>query len=70
MQRLSGIQGRLSNGVSEWARKWALPDDLMHRYGKKRMMQPVRKTVMTTMQPVRKTVMTISRGTKKTVTQK
>jgi hypothetical protein len=35
-QRLSGIQGRLSNGVSEWAKKWALPDDLMHRYGKKK----------------------------------
>ncbi len=27
VQRLSGIQRRLSNGVSEWARKWALPDD-------------------------------------------
>ena len=35
-QRLSGIQGRLSNGVSEWAKKWALPNDLMHRYGKKK----------------------------------
>jgi hypothetical protein len=36
---------------------------------KKRMMQPVRKKVMTTMQPVRKKVMTIKRGTKKTATQ-
>jgi hypothetical protein len=57
-QKLKGIHKRLSDGVSDWARKWALPDDLMHRYGKKR-----------TMQPVRKTMMTIPRVTKKTVSQ-
>jgi hypothetical protein len=37
----------------------------MHRYGKKRMMQPVRKTMIV----ARKTMITIPRGTKKTVTQ-
>jgi hypothetical protein len=32
---LSGIQKRFSNGISDWARKWALPHDLCHRVGKK-----------------------------------
>jgi hypothetical protein len=34
-QRLSGVHKRLIDGVSDWTRKWALPDDLMHRYEKK-----------------------------------
>jgi hypothetical protein len=33
--RLSGIQKRFSDGISDWARKWALPQDLCHRVGKK-----------------------------------
>jgi hypothetical protein len=28
---LSGIQKRFSDGISDWARKWALPQDLCHR---------------------------------------
>ncbi len=32
---LSGIQKRFSDGISDWARKWALPQDLCHRVGKK-----------------------------------
>jgi hypothetical protein len=55
-QRLSGMHKRLCDGVSDWARKWALPDNLMHRYGKKRTMQPVRKTVMTIPRAMKKTV--------------
>jgi hypothetical protein len=47
---------RLCDGVSDWARKWALPDNLMHKYGKKRTMQPVRKTVMTIPKARKKTV--------------
>jgi hypothetical protein len=33
--RLSGIQKQFSDGISDWARKWALPQDLCHRVGKK-----------------------------------
>jgi hypothetical protein len=33
--RLSGVQKRFSNGISDWARKWALPQDLCHRGGEK-----------------------------------
>jgi len=32
---LSGIQKQFSDGISDWARKWALPQDLCHRVGKK-----------------------------------
>jgi hypothetical protein len=32
--RLSGIQQRLSDGISDRARKWGLPSDLCHRSGK------------------------------------
>jgi hypothetical protein len=32
---LSGLQKRFSDGISDWARKWALPQDLCHRVGKK-----------------------------------
>ena len=28
--RLSGIQKRFSDGISDWARKWELPQDLCH----------------------------------------
>jgi hypothetical protein len=35
VQRLSGICKRLGDGVRDWAKKWALPYDLMHRYEKK-----------------------------------
>jgi hypothetical protein len=37
-RRLSGIQKRYSDGISDWARKWCLPNDLCHKYGKKVMM--------------------------------
>jgi hypothetical protein len=33
--RLSGVQKQFSDGISDWARKWALPQDLCHRVGKK-----------------------------------
>jgi hypothetical protein len=33
--RLSGVQKRFSDGISDWARKWALPQDLCCRIGKK-----------------------------------
>jgi hypothetical protein len=33
--QLSGVQKRFSNGISGWARKWALPQDLCHRVGNK-----------------------------------
>jgi len=33
--RLSGIQKQFSDGISDWARKWALPQDLCHRVGNK-----------------------------------
>ena len=32
---LSGVQKQFSDGISDWARKWALPRDLCHRVGKK-----------------------------------
>jgi hypothetical protein len=32
---LSGVQKRFSDGISDWAREWALPQDLCHRVGKK-----------------------------------
>jgi hypothetical protein len=32
---LSGVQKRFSDGISDWARKWASPQDLCHRVGEK-----------------------------------
>jgi HD superfamily phosphohydrolase len=33
--RLSSVQKWFSDGISDWARKWTLPQDLCHRVGKK-----------------------------------
>jgi hypothetical protein len=35
-RRLSGIQQRYSDGISDWARKWGLPSDLCHKSGYKK----------------------------------